>query len=113
MSDDIHVEPINDTQDHLTSPDCPCRPIFKAGIWVHRSFDGRELDETAHRIEMDVMSAEYVVLFAHWLHGITRSKAIELLAITPQAFECRLAQFLEQLPDEYRRVEEALRPSGM
>ena len=38
----LHVVPVNDLRDHVTSVDCWCCPIDDDGIIVHNSLDGRE-----------------------------------------------------------------------
>ena len=39
----LHVVPINDLRDHVTSVDCWCSPIINDdGIVIHNSLDGRE-----------------------------------------------------------------------
>ena len=102
------------TEDHILTPECPCRPVLvDGGVWVHRSFDGRELDEEGHRIEMDAMSAETIVFFAYWMHWISRGKAIELLQITHQAFDLRLSNWIDRLTQDYKNAEESLRPSAL
>lgn len=49
----LHVYPINDTHEHLTDEgaagSCPCGPVLTMEngdmIWVHNSWDGREVIE--------------------------------------------------------------------
>lgn len=44
----IHVYPVSDLIGHQMSLECPCAPnVNDDGIVVHRSLDGRELDEQA------------------------------------------------------------------
>lgn len=109
----IHVEPVDDIKPHSTSPDCQCRPIARENgqLWVHRSFDGREMDEEGHTVELPALVAEELTLFAYWMHWISKSKALECLQITQQAFDARLHQWLERLPQEHKEAEEKLRPS--
>jgi hypothetical protein len=113
MTADIyHVMPSD--EDHPSSPDCACRPVLDdGGVWVHRSFDGRELDEPGHRIRMDSLSAQHVVLFAYYMHWITRSKAMELLVTTPEALEQIMKRFIDSMPPDYKIAEESLRPSQL
>lgn len=42
----LHVTPINDAIEHVTTPACWCRPTeHEDGLWVHHSADGREAQE--------------------------------------------------------------------
>ena len=48
--EDLHVVPINDLKPHLDSSTCPCKPrlfIEFGKIWIHNSWDGREITERA------------------------------------------------------------------
>ena len=45
----IHIIPVNDLKEHEESSTCDCQPtlVMENGemIFVHNSYDGRELDE--------------------------------------------------------------------
>ena len=44
---EIHVLPHGDLYEHLLTEECQCRPqMDDAGVWSHRSWDGRERYET-------------------------------------------------------------------
>jgi hypothetical protein len=47
----IHVVPLNDTRDHITSQDCWCDPDLDVfgDVFVHNSADDREAYETGKR----------------------------------------------------------------
>jgi hypothetical protein len=40
-----HVYPVNDLKEHRLDEFCECQPVYSDGIWLHTSFDGRELIE--------------------------------------------------------------------
>lgn len=45
---DLHVIPVNDLQPHVSAKDCLCKPYLSPDepkLWIHNSFDGRELLE--------------------------------------------------------------------
>ena len=53
---ELHVEPISDLIEHITSEDCPCGPTIErvvrddgsdGWICVHHSLDGRERHEAS------------------------------------------------------------------
>lgn len=51
-SDEIHVIPMHDDEEHTAEPSCWCRPtpdINHPNILVHNSADGREDYETGRR----------------------------------------------------------------
>lgn len=57
QSEDRHVFPLNDLREHKTDgPGCECEPVVKtvgaALIYVHRSWDGRELMEEGNEIRI-------------------------------------------------------------
>jgi hypothetical protein len=44
----IHVVPINDSREHIASPDCWCKPAEDGeypDIWTHHSMDERKQHE--------------------------------------------------------------------
>lgn len=43
--DSVHVMPIDDDEDHYFF-DCKCSPSYKEGVYIHNSFDKRELLES-------------------------------------------------------------------
>lgn len=43
--DSIHVIPIDDKSDHDATADCHCSPRYDDGVYIHPSFDGREVLE--------------------------------------------------------------------
>ena len=48
--EDLHVVPINDLKPHFDSSTCPCMPrlfVELGRIWIHNSWDGREITERA------------------------------------------------------------------
>ena len=41
----VHVLPINDIREHVSSPNCPCHPKqddFAENLWIHNAWDLRE-----------------------------------------------------------------------
>ncbi len=86
---DQHIVPLN--EDHETNPGCPCRPVLidNTQVWVHRSFDGRELDEAGHLITLPAPLVERMVMYLFDQDAISKEMAIEVLQITEQAFERR------------------------
>lgn len=47
---DIHIIPLNDTQEHNLSDYCPCEPKHdkqESNVIIHNAFDGREAVEWA------------------------------------------------------------------
>ena len=44
--DSCHVVPINDTKEHSLE-DCKCGVKYNNGVYIHNSYDGRELLEEA------------------------------------------------------------------
>lgn len=40
-----HVIPINDLKDHEISASCKCDCSFEDGVYIHNSYDERELTE--------------------------------------------------------------------
>lgn len=45
-----HAFPAGDRSAHVLSEDCPCRPVLDAnGVFLHRSYDQRELFDTKRR----------------------------------------------------------------
>ena len=59
MSNDIHVYPVNDKQEHITDgPGCPCDPVIEIEgavlLYIHNAFDYREIIEQA----IDIMNGE-------------------------------------------------------
>ncbi len=108
MNDDdqIHIEPVNDLYEHKTSPDCPCSPVFKEGLWVHRSWDGRELDEEGHEITLPARVAERMILFCYWMGWVSSGHARETLGITQETLNRRFKKFLEELDQNELSAEE-------
>lgn len=52
MKDDLHVIPNNDLREHVSRPDCWCKPVEHeetSGLWVHNSLDRREEYEEGRR----------------------------------------------------------------
>ncbi len=47
MNKPYHIIPIDDIKEHVSLPTCHCNPQLKDGVWVHNSFDGREVYEQA------------------------------------------------------------------
>lgn len=47
-----HVTPIGDAHEHVEDTTCWCRPSRFDGVYVHHSFDGRELAEPDMRPEL-------------------------------------------------------------
>jgi len=45
MIGDYHVIPENDLEVHRPYEDCHCNPTYKDGVWIHHSYDGREVYE--------------------------------------------------------------------
>lgn len=48
QDNNVHVVPLNDLHTHIDSPSCECRPLQHPehpNLYVHNSYDGRELDE--------------------------------------------------------------------
>lgn len=54
MSNDVHVYPLNDLDNHIVEGDgdgasCPCNPKIEIHgadlLYIHNSFDGREIVE--------------------------------------------------------------------
>jgi len=51
MNEEIyHVVPVNDILKHEISSGCHCRPVLKEGVWVHNSYDGREVLEQGREL---------------------------------------------------------------
>lgn len=42
--DTVHVMPFNDNEGHYFL-DCECKPKYENGVYVHNSFDSREMLE--------------------------------------------------------------------
>jgi hypothetical protein len=45
---DWHVIPVGDLKEHISAKDCHCQPYQSPDqpkLWIHNSFDGRELLE--------------------------------------------------------------------
>lgn len=42
-----HVMPDKDTKAHLVGVECPCDPVENEGVFVHNSWDRREILEQA------------------------------------------------------------------
>lgn len=54
MSDSYHICPENDLREHVTDDGClcPCLPVRhweELNVWVHNSYDGREVREVLER----------------------------------------------------------------
>lgn len=49
IHDSIHVIPVDDLKPHIESPDCTCGVVYEDGVYVHNSFDDRELTEDLPR----------------------------------------------------------------
>ncbi len=49
IHDSIHVIPENDKKPHDQNPDCKCDPIYEDGVYIHNSYDERELTENLSR----------------------------------------------------------------
>jgi hypothetical protein len=52
--DDIHTMPVNDLREHVSRPDCWCKPTQddeEPRLWVHHSMDRREEYETTRRLQ--------------------------------------------------------------
>lgn len=47
MNKPYHIVPVNDVEEHESFSTCHCNPVLKDGVWVHNSFDGREVFEQA------------------------------------------------------------------
>lgn len=50
--DNLHVIPIDDLREHISSADCWCKPAQDQSIdniYIHNSMDGREQYETGER----------------------------------------------------------------
>ena len=47
--DSVHVVPEKDLKPHTYSPDCECGCVYKDGVYVHNSYDERELTENLPR----------------------------------------------------------------
>ena len=48
MRDDVHITPVNDIREHITSPACRCKPSedpMNERVFIHNAFDGREFYE--------------------------------------------------------------------
>lgn len=43
--DSVHVVPDDDKDNHYLDADCHCGVKYQEGVYVHTSFDGRELLE--------------------------------------------------------------------
>jgi hypothetical protein len=55
LSDNYHILPLNDTEEHERSPFCQCEPKIEkqengSMLIIHNSFDGREMVEEAKKI---------------------------------------------------------------
>ncbi|WP_171494609.1 hypothetical protein [Acinetobacter junii] len=47
--DSVHVVPEKDLKPHTYSPDCECGCVYEDGLYVHNSYDERELTENLPR----------------------------------------------------------------
>lgn len=45
----VHVIPENDQKTHEQNPDCKCHPKNEDSVYIHNSYDERELTENLPR----------------------------------------------------------------
>lgn len=49
IHESVHVTPQNDLKPHDFNPDCKCGVRYENGVYIHNSYDERELTENLPR----------------------------------------------------------------
>ena len=49
IHDSVHVIPQSDLKPHDFNPDCKCGVRYESGVYIHNSYDERELTENLPR----------------------------------------------------------------
>lgn len=49
IHDSVHVMPQGDLKPHCFNPDCACGVKYDSGVYIHNSYDERELTENLPR----------------------------------------------------------------
>jgi hypothetical protein len=49
IHDSVHVISENDLKQHKENLDCECSPKYEDGVYIHNSYDERELTENLPR----------------------------------------------------------------